>query len=371
MKKDFWQKQIEEKWKLCFLAPMDWYGDSAYRQTMKKVAPHIMCVTEFYSADWLVHSKLLADQVLPHSETEEPLIVQIFWKDPENFAKAAKIIERYNIAWIDVNMWCPAKKVVKSWHGSGLIINEEVAYRIVDELNKATKLPISVKTRLGFEWDDNLIRFAKWLENAWASLLTVHGRTTKQAYTWTANLNPIYELKNHIKIPLICNGDIKNYSDWMNKVRNLDWFMIWRATFWNPWCFMKELYCHSELDSESIIQWFSTKQSIKDPEINSGWQLPWKFINWQYFPTLWEILKIMFFHATKLVETKWDRRWSLEIRKHLVCYLRDFPWVKAYRKKLVTVENLKDVENVINEIKIEFSSFLWVITSEIDREILI
>jgi tRNA-dihydrouridine synthase len=350
MTKDFWQKQIEEKWKLCFLAPMDWYWDSAYRQTMKKVAPHIMCVTEFYSADWLVHSKLLADQVLPHSEIEEPLIVQIFWKDPENFAKAAKIIERYNIAWIDVNMWCPAKKVVKSWHGSGLIINEEIAYRIVDELNKATKLPISVKTRLWFEWDDNLIRFAKWLENAWASLLTVHGRTTKQAYTWTANLNPIYELKNHIKIPLICNWDIKNYQDGMNKISPpywnkfstgsnlppekgggiiLDWFMIWRASFWNPWCFME---------------------------------------NSPYFPTLSEILEIMFFHAAKLVETKWERKWCLEIRKHLVCYLKSFPWVKNYRKRLVTVESLKEVEDVINIIKNDFREFLSVIPSEIDRD---
>lgn len=341
--KDFWEKQIAEKWKLCFLAPMDWYGDSAYRQTMKKVAPHIMCVTEFYSADWLVHSKLLADQVLPHCEIEEPLIVQIFWKDPENFAKAAKIIERYNIAWIDVNMGCPAKKVVKSWHGSGLMINEEIAYRIVDELNKATKLPISVKTRLGFEWEENLIRFAKWLENAWASLLTVHGRTTKQAYTWFANLDPIYELKNHIKIPLICNGDIKNYEDGMRKVRDLDGFMIGRATFWNPWCFMKE--------EESV--------------------LPWKFINWQYFPTLWEILEIMFFHASKLMETKWERKWSLEIRKHLVCYLGNFPWVKAYRKRLVTVESLQEVIAVIDMIKIDFREFLWVIPSEIDREIII
>lgn len=341
--KDFWKKQIEEKWKLCFLAPMDWYGDSAYRQTMKKVAPHILCVTEFYSADWLVHSKLLADQVLPHSEIEEPLIVQIFWKDPENFAKAAKIIERYNIAGIDVNMWCPAKKVVKSWHWSGLMINEEIAYKIVDELNKATKLPISVKTRLGFEWEENLIRFAKWLENAWASLLTVHGRTTKQAYTWFANLDPIYELKNHIKIPLICNGDIKNYEDGMKKVRDLDWFMIGRATFWNPWCFMREV------------------------EIS----LPWKFINWQYFPTLWEILEIMFFHASKLMETKWERKWSLEIRKHLVCYLSNFPWVKAYRKRLVTVESLQEVEAVIDMIKNDFMDYLGVIPSEIDREIII
>ncbi|NDK08003.1 dihydrouridine synthase [Candidatus Gracilibacteria bacterium] len=335
--KDFWEKQIAEKGKLCFLAPMDGYGDSAYRQTMKKVAPHIMCVTEFYSADGLVHSKLLANQVLPHSEIEEPLIVQIFGKDPENFAKAAKIIERYNIAGIDVNMGCPAKKVVKSGHGSGLMINEEIAYRIVDELNKATKLPISVKTRLGFEGEENLIRFAKGLENAGASLITVHGRTTKQAYTGFANLDPIYELKNNIKIPLICNGDIKNYEDGMKKVRDLDGFMIGRATFGNPWCFMKE--------QESV--------------------LPGKFINGQYFPTLGEILEIMQFHASKLMETKGERKGSLEIRKHLVCYLSNFPGVKAYRKRLVTVESLQEVEAVIDMIKSDFREFLGVIPGEI------
>jgi len=361
--KDFWQKQIEEKWKLCFLAPMDWYGDSAYRQVMKKVEPNIMCVTEFYSADWLVYSKTLADSVLPHCEIEEPLIVQIFWKDPDNFAKAAKIIERYNIAWIDVNMWCPAKKVVKSWHWSGLMINEETAYRIVDELNKATKLPISVKTRLGFDWDDNLIKFAKWLENAWASLLTVHGRTAKQAYTWFANFEPIYELKKHIKIPLICNGDVKNYEDGMNKVKDLDGFMIWRATFWNPWVFLGEKKM-SKSENEA-----NADNHFIDSGLNPEWRfnvLPWEFIDWQYFPTLWEILDIMFFHALKLTETKWERKGSLEIRKHLVCYLKNFPWVKVFRKKLVSVESLVDVENVINDIKTEYKDFLWVITSEIN-----
>jgi len=105
--KDFWKKQIEKNEKLVFLAPMDWYGDSAYRQAMKRVAPHIYCISEFYSADGLVHSKFLADSVLPHTKIEEPLIIQIFWKDPEMFAKAAKIISdpKYNIAGIDVNMW--------------------------------------------------------------------------------------------------------------------------------------------------------------------------------------------------------------------------------------------------------------------------
>ena len=198
MNKDYWKEQ-EKKWKMVFLAPMDWYWDSAYRQAIKSVAPNIFCVTEFYSADWLVHSKFLADSVLPHEDIENPLVVQIFWKEPENFAKAAKIIEKYNVVGIDVNMWCPAKKVIRSWHWSSLFINQETAFKIVESLNKATHLPISVKTRLSFDWNQDLIEFAQWLEKAWASLLTSHWRTAKQAYTWNADFTNIYELQTESK----------------------------------------------------------------------------------------------------------------------------------------------------------------------------
>lgn len=331
--KDF-RKKESEKWKLCFLAPMDWYWDSAYRQATKIVSPHIYAISEFYSADWLVHSKFLADSVIPHTNIEKPLVIQIFWKEPENFAKAAKIIERYNVVWIDVNMWCAAKKVVRSWHGSSLFINQETAFKIVESLNKATKLPISVKTRLSFDWEQSLIDFAKWLENAWASLLTVHGRTAKQWYSWFAKLDDIYELKKHLKIPIICNWDIKNFEDWINKVKNLNWFMIWRSSFWNPWCFL-----------------WNEHKDFKHLDKNN-------FIDWIYYPNLKEIIDVMWFHAEKLVETKWEKKWSLEIRKHLVQYLKSFPWVKNYRRRLVTVETLDDTKNVINDIKTEFRDFL-------------
>ena len=332
--KNFWQEQIEKYWKLCLLAPMDWYGDSAYRQTVKKVAPHVICVSEFYSSDWLVHSKHLAEQVLPHTKLEKPLIIQIFGKIPEMFALASKLIaqDKYNVYWIDVNMWCPAKKVVRSWHWSSLLINEETAFDIVKTMDKATKLPVSVKTRLSFDGWQDLIKFWKGLENAWCKLLTVHGRTAKQAYTWIANWEPIYLLKDELKIPVIWNWDVKNFTDWMKKVRNLDWFMIGRWSFWNPWAFLWEDHLN---ESEKKF-----------------------FINGQYHPTLQEILDIMEFHAAKLVETKWEHKWSLEIRKHLVQYLKNFPWVKAYRKKLVTTESIENTRNTLNEIKTEFKDFL-------------
>jgi len=318
--KDFWQKQVKKYKKLVFLAPMDWYWDSAYRQTIKKIASNIFLISEFYSTHSIVYSESIANRVLTHAKIENPLVIQIFWKDPEMFVKAAKIISnpKYNIAWIDINMWCPAKKIIKSWHWGSLFINQNIAFEIVDVLNKSTNLPISVKTRLSFDWNQNLIDFAKWLENAWCSLLTVHWRTTKQWYWWKADFSQIYDLKRHLDIPIICNWDIINYDDGMKKVKNLDGFMIWRKSFGNPWCF-----------------------------------LPWN-IN----PTLREVLDIMEFHAKKLVETKWERKWSLEIRKHLVQYLKYFPWVKSYRKRLVTTESLKNSLWVIDEIRCEFEEFL-------------
>ena len=347
--KNFWQEQIKKYWKLCMLAPMDWYWDSAYRQVIKKIAPHVLCVSEFYSADWLVHSKFLAEEVLPHTSQENPLIMQIFWKNPEMFAQAAKIIEqeKYDMYGIDVNMWCPAKKVVRSWHWSCLLINEQTAFDIVKTMDKTTKLPISVKTRLSFDWGQDLIKFGLWLQKAWAKLLTVHGRTAKQAYTWTANWEPIYKLKEQLNIPVVWNWDVQNYTDWMKKVKNLDWFMIWRASFWNPWCFIWE-------------------QHIKEYK----WLDKNNFINWIYHPSLAEILEMMEFHAKVLVETKWEKKWNLEIRKHLVQYLKNFPWVKVYRKRLVTTESFENTKNIISEIRKEFQDFLskrpglWEITKE-------
>lgn len=348
--KDFWKKALEKEGVLCFLAPMDGYGDSAYRQAMKRIAPHVYCISEFYSADGLYHSKFLADSVLPHETIENPLFIQIFWKDPEMFAHAAKIIAnpKYDITGIDVNMGCPAKKVVRSGHGSSLLINEQTAFDIVQALDEATHMPISVKTRLSFDGNQNLITFAQWLEKAGARLFTVHGRTAKQAYTGVADFTNIYQVKKHISIPLICNGDIVNYEDGLKKIhppkdsdgKKLDGFMIGRGSFGNPWCFIGEKHIH---DPE-----FLKISPVKKENFQNG----------EYHPSLEEILDAMDFHALKLVETKWERKGSLEIRKHLVQYLRNFPWVKAYRRRLVTTESYENSKEVINEIRRDFADFL-------------
>ena len=137
------------------------------------------------------------------------------------------------------------------------------------------------------QWSDEWLNL-RWWVLTWTKL--------KWALWWKqAQLTQIYELKNHLKIPVVCNWDIKNYDDWISKLKNLDGFMIWRWSFWNPWAFLPG----------------------------------------NYKPSLWEILDIMEFHASKLIETTWEKKWSLEVRKHLVLYLRDFPWVKNYRKSMV------------------------------------
>jgi tRNA-dihydrouridine synthase B len=336
MNKDFWQEQLKLHEKLCFLAPMDGYGDSAYRQSMKRIAPHIYCISEFYSSDGLIHSKFLADSVLPHQEIEKPLIIQIFGKDPINFAASAKIIEKYGVAGIDVNMGCPAKKVVRSGHGSSLLINEQTAFDIVKALDESTNLPISVKTRLSFDGNQDLIKFSQGLQKAGAKLITIHGRTAKQAYTWSADFTNIYELQKNLDIPVICNWDVQHFDDGMSKVQNLAWFMLGRRSFGNPWCFLWKQHFETE-------RWQEHKVG---------------FVEGIYHPTLSEMLEWMEFHAAELVATKWERKWSLEIRKHLVQYIKSFPGVKEYRKRLVTTESIEMTRETIAEMKVRFANDL-------------
>lgn len=314
---------------------MDGYTDSPYRQVVKKIAPNTVVFSEFFSADGLVHSKELQKKALSHDPSEYPLVIQIFWKDPNMFREAAKIIESYGITGIDINMGCPAKKVVKSGHGSSLMINRETAFRIVEEMANAVEIPISVKTRLGWEDDALLLEFCQWLQNAGANLISVHGRTYKQAFKGNADFDGIYKLKQHLDIPVLANGDIIDYDDGIKKIllpedfqyevwtiphetlKNLDGFMIGRSSFGNPWCFLLG----------------------------------------PYRPTLREILSVMRLHGDLLWQWK-DRKGMMEARKHLVQYLHGFPGVKEYRMALVHVEKPEDIHGVLDTIALEHPSLL-------------
>ncbi|MFA6553752.1 MAG: tRNA-dihydrouridine synthase family protein, partial [Patescibacteria group bacterium] len=191
---------------LVCLAPMDGYTDSAYRRVCKSVNPNIVVFTEFTSADGLQHSAKKLQEKLRHEPDEKPIIAQIFGKNAEAFAEAAKYCEEQGFDGIDLNMGCPAKKVVKSEHGVALRKKPDLAFRLVETVVKATTLPISVKTRLGWDSDQDLLDFAKGVESSGASLITIHGRTYKQGFADNADWQPIYELKKKLAIPIVGNG---------------------------------------------------------------------------------------------------------------------------------------------------------------------
>ena len=217
------------------LAPMAGYTDSSFRQLIKEIAPPVVCITELISADGLSYGSWKTEAMLKFNEIERPHILQLFGKKIEHFAKAVKIAESMGFDGVDINMGCPARKVVNSMHGSALIKTPDLAFEIVETCVKNTKLPVSVKTRLGWEDDSTLDDFCLGLQNAGAQMITIHGRTTKQAFTGQANWEPIYRVKKKLSIPVTGNGDIMSGEMAKERLKNLDGVMVGRATFGNPW----------------------------------------------------------------------------------------------------------------------------------------
>lgn len=291
---------------------MDGYCDSAFRGICQEVSGwNIVVFSEFYSADGLHHNPLLAKRVLTHNPIEHPLVFQIFGNTPEVFLSAGKIIESYGAQWVDINMGCPAKKVVKCGYGSGLMVDRDHAMKIVNILAENLSIPVTVKTRLGWNGAEELVEFGQALEQAGASLITVHGRTYQQAYTGDANWEPIKELTKNVKIPVLGNGDCKNYADGMQKMENLAGFMIARWSLWNPWCFLPDNY-------------------------EPAWQ---------------ERIGVMEKHMEYMVSSKWENRACIEIRKHFTHYLHGFEWVREFRKKLATVTSVQETSCILEELK--------------------
>ena len=304
------------------LAPMAGYTDTAYRQLIKGIEPRVICFTEFTSADGIVYdSKMTLKQLDFNPEEEKPLVAQIFGKKAAHFAEAAKRIEQMGIDAIDINMGCPAKKVVSSDHGSALLKNPCHALTLVEACAKATRLPVSVKTRIGSDKLDLpwFIQFCKDLENAGVSLLTIHGRTAKQMYTGQSDWEPIYEVKRNLKIPVLGNGDIRSAEDAVKKLGNLDGVMVGRGTMGNPW-----------LMAEIAAAFYG------------GTYIPPK--------TFAEKLPAYLRHAELCVQSKGEDRGMKEMRKHFVQLIRGFDGASEYRAKVVQISTLEEARRILYEI---------------------
>ncbi|MDD5041517.1 MAG: tRNA-dihydrouridine synthase [Candidatus Peribacteraceae bacterium] len=314
-----WQKAVRP---IIALAPMAGVTDASYRQLIKALAPQVIVYSEFLSTDALAYGgkKTMA---MMHFDpaVERPFIVQIFGKKPEHFLEAAKVVEQMGADGIDINMGCPAAKVVSSSHGSALIKSPGLAAELVHAAVRAVSIPVSVKTRLGWNTSETLIPFCTRLVEAGAQALAVHGRRFTDKFTGTADWSPIYALKEALSaVTIIGNGDIQSSQDALDRIGNLDGVMVGRGTIGNPWLL------------KDICDAFAGKgiHTTKD-ELTFAQKIPF-------------ILE----HCKRAVQTKGERKGMLEMRTHLAHYVKGMEGAKELRSRLVRVETIEDVRKILN-----------------------
>lgn len=295
--------------------------DASYRQLIKKMAPEVVVYTEFLSTDALTYGAERTLEMLEFDPAiERPFIVQVFGNEPDHFLKAAKIIEEAGADGIDINMGCPAAKVVSSCHGSALIREPSLAARLVEATVKAVKIPVSVKTRLGWDTHETLIPFCKRLVDAGAQAFAIHGRRYHDKFSGKANWEPIYALKEAVSVPVIGNGDIASAADALAKIGNLDGVMVGRGTFGNPWVMA---------DIVSALQ----TRAAAVPTISAM--------------SFAEKIPMIVEHCELAVRIKGEKRGMLEMRRHLSSYVKGFEGAADLRSKLVRVESLAEAKALL------------------------
>jgi nifR3 family TIM-barrel protein len=237
---------------------------------------------------------------------------------------AAKVVEQMGADGIDINMGCPAAKVVSSCHGAALIKSPELAAELVHATCQAVSIPVSVKTRLGWDKKDGLISFCKGLVEAGASALAIHGRRYCDKFTGEADWEPIYALKEAFPhIPVLGNGDIKSGADALAKIRNLDGVMVGRATFGNPWVMA------------DIVESLATGVAVTP----TGQTLSFS----QKVPYILE-------HCRLSVEVKGPVRGVREMRRHLCGYVKGFDGAAEIRATLMITDDPLAVMDIIQQV---------------------
>ncbi len=293
---------LTEKPLVC-LAPMDGFTDMAFRRIVRSLNPEVVLFSEFTSINGIEHSEAVRNR-LNFKNEELPYIVQLFGNEPELFTKTVKEFQNTGITGIDINMGCPAKKIIKSNNGGSLMRDQDLACRLVEACCQGTDIPISVKTRLGWNNSENLVEFVKALVNAGATTVSVHGRTYKQRFRGEADWQDIYKLKEAVSIPIIGNGDIKGKEDGEKMLKNLDGYMIGRAAMGNPWVFWP-------MEKRESL-------SLKDK------------------------IPVMIHHFQLLREYKEERVALIEFRKQLTGYVNGFFGAKACRSMLMKCDTEKE-----------------------------
>lgn len=302
------------------LAPMAGVTDKAFRMIVKPFGPALM-YTEMVSGKGLFYKSKKTADLLNADESEKPVAVQIFGHDADIMAEIANSALEYGAAVIDINMGCPAPKIVNNGDGCALMKSPETAAKVISAVCRAVDVPVTVKFRAG--WDDksiNAVEFAKIAEQSGASAVTVHGRTREQFYSGTADLDIIKAVKAAVKIPVIGNGDIIDGGSaaHMLEYTGCDGIMVGRAAEGNPWIF-KEISAY-----------------LKD-----GTVLP--------PPDLDERREVALKHLGLLVEFKGEHRGVLEGRKHMAWYFKGVSGGAVLRTALNKAQKYDEMCGLINE----------------------
>lgn len=309
------------------LAPMEDVSDPPFRAVCKEGGADLM-YTEFISSEGLIRDAIKSRQKLDIFEEERPIGIQIFGGDEEAMALSAKIIDATGPDLLDINFGCPVKKVVCKGAGAAVLKDVDLMVRLTRACIKSTTLPVTVKTRLG--WDDdtkNIEEVAERLQDIGVAALSIHGRTRAQLYKGDADWALIAKVKNNprIKIPIFGNGDIDSPQkalEYKNRY-GVDGIMVGRAAIGHPWIFRE------------IKHFLATGETLPPPTVEERVIAARK-------------------HLEFSVRWKGQKLGILEMRRHWANYLKGLPNVKEYRMKLVTTESMDFIEEVLNDLVLRY-----------------
>lgn len=305
------------------LAPMEDVSDPPFRRLCKLHGADMM-YSEFISSEGLIRDAMKSKQKLDIFDYERPVGIQIFGGDEEAMALSAKIVETVQPDLVDINFGCPVKKVVCKGAGAGVLKDVDLMIRLTKAVVKSTHLPVTVKTRLG--WDEasiNIDEVAERLQDVGVQALTVHARTRAQMYKGHSDWTHIERIKNNprISIPIFGNGDIDSPEkalEYKNKF-GLDGMMIGRAAIGYPWIF------------NQIKHYFATGEKLAEPTIADRVEAARNHLIWS-------------------MEWKGERVGIVEMRRHYANYFKGIPDFKQYRQRMVTEDNPHKLFDLFQEV---------------------
>lgn len=307
------------------LAPMAGITDLPFRMIVKKYGVGLV-YTEMVSSKAIFHHDEKTQKLLNMKDEKRPVAVQIFGSDEESMVYAAKQIG--SIAdIIDINMGCPAPKVVKNGDGSKLLLNLDLAERIVKAVVKAVNVPVTVKMRKG--WNNSnivAVEAAKRFEKAGAKAITIHGRTREEYYGGTCDLDIIKQVKGAVKIPVIGNGDVRDIASAkrMFDKTGVDGIMIGRASLGNPWIFREIL--------EGLKRYGEGEKQVESHK-----------------PSNKERLNTILEHIELMIQEKGEYIAIREMRKHISGYTKNLPNSSEFRVHMNKIEDKEELINYITE----------------------